>query len=230
MTITERARREPRGRPTAEGLIRTAERLFAIHGLDGVSLRQIALEEGHKNPGAVQYHFGTKERLLKSIINYRLPWVNRRRTQLLELLDMQQRSYDLWGLVEVLARPYLEMDPDSFYVQLLARLSPMEDLLRTLYESGGEDASGSVSLGDRLNIALAFLPPVIRANRVRMARSLMHNTIAARRAIMSSGDQPVMRDDVFAQELFEALYAVLTVQHQVPWPDRLQPLDLIQGL
>ena len=44
-----------------------AERLFALHGIDGVSLRQIAAEAGSANNSAVHYHFGSKTGLIAAI-------------------------------------------------------------------------------------------------------------------------------------------------------------------
>src|ERR1700757_4705681 len=58
---------------TKEQLVTTAERLFAVHGIDSVSLRQICAEAGNANNSAVQYHFGSKDRLLQAIFEYRIP-------------------------------------------------------------------------------------------------------------------------------------------------------------
>jgi AcrR family transcriptional regulator len=228
--MPEKAKAVPNRHLPPEVLIRTAERLFAIHGLDGVSLRQIAIEAGHRNPGAVQYHFGDKDGLVQAIVNYRLPWINQRRTQLLATLDSQHRSHDLKGLVEVLARPYLEMDPEAYYVQFLARLSPIDERMRSLYQSAGQLASASLSLTDRLDVALGSLPPGIRLNRMAMARSLLQGMIAGRPSFPSSGTPPVMTDELFAQELYDGLYAVFTAPHHMRWPDQQFTLRVIDGL
>ena len=45
---------------TALQLLLAAERLFAEHGLAGVSLRQISIEAGSSNNSAIRYHFGSK--------------------------------------------------------------------------------------------------------------------------------------------------------------------------
>lgn len=52
----------------AEHLKRVACRLFAEHGIDGVTVRQIADAAGQKNHGAVGYHFGSKEALVREIL------------------------------------------------------------------------------------------------------------------------------------------------------------------
>ena len=54
--------------PTRERLINTAERLYALHGLDGVSLDRIRREAGEKNASALQYHFGSKADLGYAVV------------------------------------------------------------------------------------------------------------------------------------------------------------------
>ncbi len=60
-----------RGRATRELLVLSAERLFAERGINGVSLREIAVEAGQRNNAATEYHFGTRENLLAAIYVYR---------------------------------------------------------------------------------------------------------------------------------------------------------------
>lgn len=45
-----------------------ALRLFAVRGVDGVSVRQIAKAAGQKNHAALTYHFGSKEALIRELI------------------------------------------------------------------------------------------------------------------------------------------------------------------
>jgi AcrR family transcriptional regulator len=50
-----------------EQIVLAAERLFAERGLDGVSLREIGAAVGNANNSAVQYHFGSKDQLVRAI-------------------------------------------------------------------------------------------------------------------------------------------------------------------
>jgi AcrR family transcriptional regulator len=86
---------EPR-ESTVDRLIEVGERLFATHGLDGVSLRQIAVESGTSNNSAVRYHFGSKDALVTAIIEYRLPHIIQRR----ELLAARSDPEDLRSVLE----------------------------------------------------------------------------------------------------------------------------------
>src|SRR4051812_43064837 len=105
---------------TKEQLVVTAERLFAVHGLDGVSLRQIGVEAGNANNSAVQYHFGSKEGLIQAIFEHRVPHLNRRR----QILGAQRTTDDLRTLVEVYLLPVLEESEldDSWYMTFLVQL------------------------------------------------------------------------------------------------------------
>lgn len=52
-------------------ILETAERLFADKGFDGTSVREIA-KEANMNLAAISYHFGSKEKLMEAIFNYRI--------------------------------------------------------------------------------------------------------------------------------------------------------------
>ncbi|HUG95016.1 MAG TPA: TetR/AcrR family transcriptional regulator [Pleomorphomonadaceae bacterium] len=52
---------------TPDVLIATARELFARHGYDGTSVRQIADQAG-ANLGAISYHFGSKEALYAAVV------------------------------------------------------------------------------------------------------------------------------------------------------------------
>ena len=63
-------------------LVLTAERLFAQHGINGVSLRQISVEAGNGNNSAVSYHFGSRDGLIQAIFEHRLIEMSDRRAEL----------------------------------------------------------------------------------------------------------------------------------------------------
>ena len=52
---------------TRETILQAAESLFAEHGYDGVSIRDIVSKAG-VNLAAIHYHFGTKQKLYQEII------------------------------------------------------------------------------------------------------------------------------------------------------------------
>jgi AcrR family transcriptional regulator len=105
---------------TGDRLIEVAERLFAEHGLDGVSLRQIAADAGTSNNSAVRYHFGSKEALVTAIIEYRLPHLVQRR----ELLAARSDPGDLRSVLEAHLLPIVDMAEatDNHYLIFIEQL------------------------------------------------------------------------------------------------------------
>ncbi|MFF2392975.1 TetR/AcrR family transcriptional regulator [Nocardia sp. NPDC058114] len=55
------------GNATRTRLVKTAERLFATHGVDAVSVRAVNAAAG-LGPASVNYHFGTKDDLLAAVL------------------------------------------------------------------------------------------------------------------------------------------------------------------
>lgn len=195
-----------------EDLLRTAERLFAINGIEGVSLRQIAAEAGYRNPATVQYHVGSRIGLLRAIIGFRLPPINRRRLQLIEQLHEEGRDFQLRGLVEALARPLLELDPESRYVEFLARLLNRSET-EEVYLSNRALLRGIELIQEQLAVALDFLPPNVRRGRFRMAGLLLLSSIATQRARADTGLPLELRGESFVQNLFDTMVGLLGAEH-----------------
>ncbi|MER6988503.1 helix-turn-helix domain-containing protein [Saccharopolyspora hirsuta] len=109
---------------TRSELLLAAERLFALHGIDGVSLRQIAAAAGQRNVAAAHYHFGDKAKLIGAIFTSRLAHIDQRRAELLDQARASRQDEDLWSLCDVLARPFAEQAarPGSHYARFVARL------------------------------------------------------------------------------------------------------------
>jgi AcrR family transcriptional regulator len=51
---------------TTDAILDAAERLFAAHGYDAVSVREIT-RDAEVNVAAVHYHFGSKEAVLRGV-------------------------------------------------------------------------------------------------------------------------------------------------------------------
>lgn len=82
--------KQQRGAATSEGILRTALRLMAENGYNGVSIRRICAEAG-VNLALMNYHFGTKARLLLAIFQRSATAVNRKR---MHMLDELEKKFD----------------------------------------------------------------------------------------------------------------------------------------
>ena len=69
---------------TREKIIRTAVKLIAQQGPDGVSLNEIVRQSGQRNASALQYHFGGKSGLIQAIFDHFRPAIEARRQQMIE--------------------------------------------------------------------------------------------------------------------------------------------------
>jgi AcrR family transcriptional regulator len=106
---------------TKEHILLAAERLIADHGVDGVSMRQIGAAVGSGNNSAVLYHFGSKDKLVQAIFEYRLPRLRERRAQLVA----EREPADVRGWLECQICAVLEQSEldDSTYIRFVASLS-----------------------------------------------------------------------------------------------------------
>ena len=73
---------------TRERILDVAERLFMAHGYEGTSMRMIT-GVAEVNLAAANYHFGSKEALLRDVFRRRLFWLNSERLQALDVLEQQ---------------------------------------------------------------------------------------------------------------------------------------------
>ncbi len=95
-------------------ILNTAERLFASEGAEAVTLRSIAAA-ANTNVAAVNYHFGTKERLFEEMFLRRLIPINERRLSMLEscLAEANGGVPDLRGIIRAFVTPPLESSADG---------------------------------------------------------------------------------------------------------------------
>jgi len=110
---------------TPDLLLAVAERLFAEHGVDEVSLAQINREAGQRNRSAINYHFGSKQSLLLAILEKHEEGLEREQHRLLEELERAGRVgvREVAGaLVEPLAAKLDDPEGGHAYLQIVSQL------------------------------------------------------------------------------------------------------------
>src|SRR5204862_6103162 len=92
---------------TTGAVFAAAERLFALHGFQNVSVRDITAEAG-VNLASVNYHFGSKDALLFEIFRRRTGELNRERARMLhEANDRHGGKPPVRDILEALFAPPL---------------------------------------------------------------------------------------------------------------------------
>ena len=97
----------PEVQATRLRILRAAERLYAEHGFGGVSLREIAIAASQGNNNAVQYHFGSRERLIDAIFLARTLEMEAMRQEMLDDAERAGRLNDPAILLAGISMPHL---------------------------------------------------------------------------------------------------------------------------
>ena len=108
-------------RSTRQRIMRSAETLFAERGFETVSLRDIT-GAADANVAAVNYHFGSKERLIDAVIERHVVPINEERLELLDRFEAKcsEESLPVEKILKAFLSPVLrhitsgEMSEDLF--------------------------------------------------------------------------------------------------------------------
>jgi AcrR family transcriptional regulator len=100
--------------PTRERILDVAERLFADSGFEATSLRQITTD-ADVNLAAVNYHFGSKDGLVRQVLTRRIGQVNEQRLTMLERIEADggPDGPKVEQIVEAFVGPPLRMAADQ---------------------------------------------------------------------------------------------------------------------
>jgi AcrR family transcriptional regulator len=154
-----------------------AERLFALHGFQNVSVRDITAEAG-VNLASVNYHFGSKDALLFEIFRRRTSELNRERARMLhEANDRHGGAPPVRDILEALFAPPLRWaDPSS------DRRVSIQFIIRSRSEGTAEmrevlqnDVSHLARFAEALKKARPDLPPETVYWRLHFCLGMVHN-------------------------------------------------------
>jgi AcrR family transcriptional regulator len=156
---------------TAIQILDVAERLFAIKGIDKVSLREIVRASGQSNLSAAHYHFGSREALMGTLLARRIRAINVIRHQRMDKLEASGLGGDAYVIasetVNVLGEVVKETPWGADYVLVVAQaiFSHDRDVWHAL---GPATMSGHIRVRDMLRRALPHLPPRVFKDRIWM--------------------------------------------------------------
>lgn len=175
MKAAERSARAWRPK-TRDRLLNSAEQLFALHGLESVSIRDIT-ESADANAAAIHYHFGSKADLVAAIFHRRAETLGQRRSELLSEIE-GRNDIDLWDLAEAMVRPTAELASDvdggRYYVAFLTALGGNPDLIHVVIDAYEADTQRIQKV---LVQVTPDLPQDVRMLRYAIVRDLINRVL-----------------------------------------------------
>ena len=154
-----------------------AERLFALHGFQNVSVRDITADAG-VNLASVNYHFGSKDALLFEIFRRRTAELNRERARMLhEANDRNAGKPPVREILEALFAPPLKWaSPENdrrISVQFIIR--SRSEGTAEMREALTNDVSHLARFSDALIAACPDLPRETVYWRLHFCLGMVHN-------------------------------------------------------
>lgn len=173
--------------PSSEHIKQIALRLFAERGIDAVTVRDIATAAGQKNHGAVGYHFGTKEALVKEIIVDGARIIDERRQKILDAIEAGGGPESVLQILEVIVYPSLELfgeEEDDCYLRFTVVINMTH---RELFTSaiGNQWNRGYQRCLSHLRRLMPPMPPAIKNQRLMFVGGYIAMMLALRQTALS---------------------------------------------
>jgi AcrR family transcriptional regulator len=208
--------------PGKERLLDAAELLMDERGIDGVSMREIRIASGHKNPSAVQYHFGDRDTMVHQMFYRRVAGIDEHRNALLDALEADGHPGDVRQLLGALVDPMLArldtaegrrfwrlvqqlMHHPNYRAQVysVSSLAPGIERIRMLIVASG---------------AIDHVPVELRLERADQLAGLIVRSLAERSVLLDADESPrvLLAADVFRANLLDTAEAVLCAPSSAP--------------
>ncbi len=187
-----------RGVSTRQRIKIAARRLFALHGLDAVSIRDIVQAAGQKNAGSVNYYFRSKEALIAELIRDGADLLERDRNHRVDTLEAAGGPRCARDILEILIH-FPQPDASSGGDETALRLLNMvminhRDLLFEALQGGAD--RGTRRCLAHLRGFLPELPPAIVQQRLML---LMLNLFAVSSSREAAREQPTVWRSLWGQ-------------------------------
>lgn len=195
--------------PTERRLLLAAERLFAEHGVDAVSLRAINVA-ACTNVASLHYHYGSKGALVAALVSARSREIHERREGRLGVLEARD-AVGARDLAEAFAIPVAELAAGGadawvrFIANLIGSNHPALDVVTQGFFDHGTRFRALV---ERLHPEWSDRTVVFRLSQAMSLTFRVLADVEAMRATLAVGGVDVGRDDLVA-ELLDLLTAHL---------------------
>lgn len=165
-----------------------ARRLFAVSGIDGVSVREIVDAAQQKNHGSLTYYFGTKEALVRELVADGAKLIDVRRNMFLDKLEADGGPRSVRDVVEALVYPSIGLgnteDEEDTYIRFIAMLTLNH---RTLFMDALEKRwnSGYLRALDHLRRLMPDMPSAAKSQRFVFMGGYLSSVLSMREAALT---------------------------------------------
>jgi TetR/AcrR family transcriptional regulator, regulator of cefoperazone and chloramphenicol sensitivity len=190
---------------TRERIVRTATDLFARRGIHAVTVRELTEAAGQRNASALHYHFGSRDGLLRAILERHQAVIDTARAGLLE------DAHDLHGFVQALVVPLAEAlrtRQGRAYLRVIAQVFAEMGIGETPV-TGPPNARRAV---EGMVAGLADLPEAVRTVRIAHALLLVTEALAHRARLLDARLRVQLDHDAFVADLVTTIAGALTAR------------------
>ena len=196
-----------------QALLDAAAALMDERGVDNVSMHDIAAASGHRNRSAVQYHFGSRDGVIRAVIDHTMDPINAERNAVLDHLETTGAALTPRVVIEVAVGPLARQvrTPEGRrYLRLCAQLINHPRFMT--------DASDAIAVNTsiarctrHLIPAVAHLPRVVAAERGSQVAGFIIRACADQARLMDSGTsaRPLLTVEDFTLNLIDTTLAIL---------------------
>jgi AcrR family transcriptional regulator len=163
-----------------------AQRLFAMHGIHGVAIKDIVEAAEQRNKASVQYHFGSKEGLIGELLVDGAKQVDAFRHTMLKEMDAAGGPRDVREVLEAFIRPVDQMaklGEGSTYLRFLANVQMTHRPLLKTYIGNRWNTSYRQCLAHFRKL-LAHIPSPILEQRMSLVAIYATTIFAAKEAAL----------------------------------------------
>ncbi len=194
-----------------------ARRLFAVSGIDGVSVREIVDAAQQKNHGSLTYYFGTKETLVRELVADGAKLIDVRRNAFLDQLEEAGGLHNVRDVVEALVFPSIGLgkseDEEDTYIRFIAMLTLNH---RALFMDALEKRwnSGYMRALDHLRRLMPDMPATAKNQRFVFMGGYLSSVLSMREAALT--DRTRKHSMWSSDETLPHLMQTLTVMLEAP--------------
>lgn len=191
---------------TRARLLRAGERRFARDGVTGAKLADIVRDAHQANDSAVRYHFGSRQGLLRAIVEQHVRAMDARR-------EVPADDADLRTVVEAIVRPtaaLLLTDEGRDFLRIMEQVADWSGLGAGRPNAVLADTVLAAQLRVLDTRLVDAVGPTIARERAALLVTFLTAALAERARSRAAGTRQRLGHDTFTDHLVEVLTAVLS--------------------